>query len=88
MRKQEHDVLEYLVLGKVTGISQLMDAPSRILGPDHRLVGHDPLSVVVLSLLIDDDKSTVEDRILAGLLHIMVDEVWTELIKEVRSSVE
>lgn len=75
-RRQIHDQFERAFLGKVTGISEVMDAPSKELRGNHRQLYHDEDSVLALALELGRTAAEVEDYYLAGMLHLLVDSLF------------
>lgn len=72
-----HDFVEKMILGKVTGMSQLMDAPSAFLHGQHRRLFHSVPEVMMLSFFLLD-RNTYAENVFAGLLHIALDEMFSE----------
>jgi len=62
-----HRAVSRMVLGKAhDSVNKVMDWPYKILGKRHRIVFHDPLSIVAL---FGNDKAKLE----AAALHLLVD---------------
>jgi len=79
--REEHEILAWLLVGdKCSAIHELMDWPQRLYGKDHRQFNHDPLSVLMLSMLTDDPIT----NFLGGLVHIMQDKERTRLKRVIR----
>ena len=95
-QRDAHEVLSWLLFGnKMTKMHEMMDFASQFLGPNHRAVGHDPVSVAMLALLnafTIASNSTMRggnfwdafgrafaQNAGAGLLHIAQDETFSSL---------
>ena len=66
MRHREHVALDKIVFGRsFRHVHRWMDEPYKWLGPRHRIVRHDPLTLLA--------KYGLGDEFLAGVLHIIAD---------------
>lgn len=74
-RREVHDAVEQLLLGTVTGMSELMDAPSKTLRGNHQVLYHTVGEVVVLARQLGGDFTK---NVLAGMLHIELDKMMKE----------
>lgn len=74
-RKELHNLIEKMMLGKLTGMSELMDSASSVLHSHHRIIGHDPVQIALFSLM---KGGNFLDNLKAGLLHTLLDESFTE----------
>jgi len=69
--RRAHNLVDRAILGKsYDRVNQWMDEPSAWLGPSHRVLRHDPVSLLIKF----HDAKEVE----AGLLHIALDAVDTK----------
>lgn len=66
MRHREHMVLDKVLLGRTyRHVHEWMDEPYKWLGPKHRVLRHDPLTLFL--------KYGFSDEFLAGMLHAVAD---------------
>ena len=70
-----HDIFEEAFFGKITGMTEVMDAPSKTLKARHRVLFHDIPSVMMISFL---KGGNVMDNFRAGLLHLALDNSLSE----------
>lgn len=69
-----HDIIEYAVTGKVTGISRDMDIMSDTLGSQHRVFGHDIEDILMLSIIMNAKNGIpINDILIAALIHKWLD---------------
>lgn len=95
-QRDAHEVLSWLLLGnKMTKMHEMMDFASMYLGPNHRVIGHDQSSVLVLALFNAFNQAinpatnggnfwnafaqSFLQNAGAGLLHIAQDEAFSAL---------
>jgi hypothetical protein len=74
-RREMHDIFEEAFLGEITGMTAIMDAPSKTLKARHRAIYHDIPSVIMISLL---KGGNIIQNIKAGLLHLALDNSLSE----------
>ena len=70
-----HDAVELQILGKITGMSRLMDSGSQFMGSRHREFGHNIRDMLFLSYSLK--KNTFTENVKAGIIHIILDR-WFE----------
>lgn len=75
-RKEVHNAFEKLIFGKITGISELMDMPSKFLKGQHQKLFHDIPSAAVLSMYLS---GSFAENFSAALLHINLDKILKEM---------
>jgi hypothetical protein len=79
--KRVHEALDRVFLGrKFTQVHRLIDLPARNMGRKHRALFHDPLSAIAIGYAVGG-----LDGAMSALLHIAVDNLFTELKKQRRS---
>jgi len=71
-----HDLIERVLLGKITAMSDVMDMMHPILHSHHRIFGHDPVQVAILAALVASDKDSFWDNFKAGIVHLLVDKLF------------
>ena len=79
--KSEVSVKLYKQLLKFTDkpkvdVNHLMDWPYKILGPRHRVLFHDPLTPIMISILWGERAG------LESVIHILMDKLFSSLSKE------
>lgn len=74
-RREMHDIFEEAMLGKITGMTKIMDAPSKTLKARHRILFHDIPSVMLIAMLKGGD---IQANIKAGILHLALDNTMSE----------
>lgn len=73
--RETHNLFNRLILGRdYNEINALLDAPSKWLGPNHRILFHDKTTPLMVTLLTGDPKAGV-----AAFLHIYLDELQDKL---------
>jgi hypothetical protein len=94
--RDAHEILSWLLFGnKMTKMHEMMDWPAQILGPNHRVVGHDAGGISVLAFLNalttaanpatngGNFGTAFAQEFLknfgAGILHVAQDEVFSAL---------
>ncbi len=70
-RKQEHDAFERMILGYVTGMTDLMDAPAQMLKHHHRALFHDFIQINALAIAMGGNYA---DNLVAGMIHVLLDD--------------
>jgi hypothetical protein len=76
-----HEALDRIFLGrKFSQVHRLLDSPHRTLGRRHRALFHDPLSAIAIGYAVGELEGAM-----SALLHIAVDNLFTELKKQKRS---
>jgi hypothetical protein len=66
LRHREHVILDKVLLGRpYRHVHEWMDEPYKWLGPKHRVLRHDPLTLFL--------KYGFSDEFLAGMLHVVAD---------------
>jgi len=74
-----HDKINRMLLGKdYDWLNKAVDYPSRLLGPLHRMLFHDPRVDPVLTLLVTGDP----EAMIAHYIHIETDRFFTRLKKK------
>ena len=84
-RREMHDIFEKALLGTITGMTKIMDAPSKTLKARHRRLFHDIPSMMMISFL---KGWNVEDNIKAGLLHLSLDNSLSEGKRQVKKYIK
>ena len=79
-----HDWFEQAVLNKVTGISVIMDTPAAVLHAHHRDLYHTPEEVILLAIQYQDQNNSFDELVIAGLLHILLDNTMTDYQSDMR----
>ena len=74
-RREMHDIYERAMLGKITGMTKIMDAPSKTLKARHRVLYHDVQSVCLIAMTLGGN---VQDNLKAGFLHLALDSMMSE----------
>jgi len=74
-RKEVHDAFESLILGKITGMTDLMDAPVSFLHGHHQKIFHSLPELIPLAMSLGGN---FIENIMAGLLHIILDQTMTK----------
>ena len=73
MRHREHRLIDKLLLGReFRDVHVWMDEPYRWLGRKHRVLRHDPITLMIK--YYDDP-----ERLTSGLLHIIADRVGSKV---------
>lgn len=71
-RQPTHDGFERAVLGKLTGMTEIMDMPSRFMLGHHQRVFHDVPQMIVIAMI---KGGNIFENIEAGLIHLMLDKL-------------
>ena len=72
MRHRDHVLIDRLVLGRAyREVHRWMDEPYRWLGPRHRVLRHDPLTLLL--------RFGLGEEFVSGMLHIAADEASSAL---------
>ena len=82
-----HRLITYLLTGDAGApINFIIDVPSKILGPRHRILFHDPLQITLLSLILSggSEKEFLRNFI-AGHIHLAVDIADTIFKRTIRN---
>ncbi len=78
-RREEHDMFELMIIGRITGITEILDQYSDELKGQHQKKGHDMGTVEEFFMLTGD-----VDVLLAGYLHLFLDEYWKKVRPQIR----
>jgi hypothetical protein len=71
-RKPTHDGFEKAVIGRITGMTDIMDMPSRIYLGHHQKFFHDVPQMLIIAMI---NGGNILENIEAGLVHIMLDKI-------------
>lgn len=77
--RRVHNNINRILLGRdYDWLNKAVDQPSRLLGPLHRMLFHDPHVDPLLTLLVTGDP----DAMIAHYIHIKTDQFFTRLKKK------
>lgn len=78
-RREEHDLFELIMLGRLTGITPILDMYSDEMQGWHQRKGHDEETIMQVFAMTNDP-----DVIVAGYLHLWLDEMWSKSHKQIK----